>query len=355
MRILFSLFVLTLLTGCTDLGYYWHTAKGHLEVMGKRVDIADMLEDPVVDSSLKQRLQLVLEIRQFSIDTLSLPDSGSYTRYAQLDRPYILRNLFAAPEFSIRLRSWCYPLIGCASYRGYYDEAMLADYIAGLKQQNFDIHVSSVPAYSTLGWFDDPVLSSFIDWPDYRLAGLLFHELTHQRVYVDNDTEFNESLATVVQQVGTELWLKSRNGGAELEKFYRGIEYRDEVLGLIERTRTELALLYQRDFSEAIKREQKQAVFKTARVTHAVIANKFKFQGGFTRWFARDLNNAKLASVSTYNSWVPAFLAMLKALNYDFKRFFLTVEAMGKLSRQYRESCLTLWIDSTTNDIDRCR
>ena len=355
MRAFFSLVVLLLLSGCTDFGYYWHMTTGHLAIMGKRADIVDLLENPALDPGLKQRLQLVQEIRQFSIDVLSLPDSGSYTRYVQLDRPYALQNLFAAPEFSIQLHSWCYPVIGCASYRGYYDEEMLADYIAGLRQQNFDIHVGKVPAYSTLGWFDDPVLSSFIDWPDYRLAGLLFHELTHQRVYVDNDTQFNESLAAAVQQAGTELWLKSRSEDTELKQFHRWIEYRRQIVTLIGRTRERLAQLYQSDAPEAIKREQKQAIFSTARVNHAAIANRLNFQGGFTHWFAGDLNNAKLASVSTYHSLVPAFLAMIEAHDHDFDRFFDTVEKIGELSREEREQCLTLWMDAAPIDDDLCR
>ncbi|MEE8365065.1 MAG: aminopeptidase [Gammaproteobacteria bacterium] len=355
MRAFFSFFLLLLLSGCTDFGYYWHMTRGHLAIMSKRADIVDLLENPALDPGLKQRLQLVQEIRQFSIDVLSLPDSGSYTRYVQLDRPYALQNLFAAPEFSIQLHSWCYPVIGCASYRGYYDEEMLADYIAGLKQQNFDIHVGKVPAYSTLGWFDDPVLSSFIDWPDYRLAGLLFHELTHQRVYIDNDTQFNESLAAAVQQAGTELWLKSRSEDTELKQFHRWIEYRRQIVRLIGRTRERLAQLYQSDAPEAIKREQKQAIFSTARVNHAAIANRLNFQGGFTHWFAGDLNNAKLASVSTYTSLLPAFLAMIEAHDHDFDRFFDTVEKIGDLSREIREPCLLLWAEGTMIDDDRCR
>jgi len=328
--------------------------KGHLAVMNKRVDIVEMLEDPTLDPGLKQRLQLVQQIRLFSIEVLSLPDSDSYTQYAQLDRSYVLQNLFAAPEFSTRLHSWCYPIVGCASYRGYYDEAMLAEYIAQLKKQNFDIHVGEVPAYSTLGWFDDPVLSSFIDWPDYRLAGLLFHELTHQRVFIDDDTQFNESLAAAVQQAGTGLWLKSINEEAELEKFQRWVAYRREVVTLIEETRAQLEELYQSDASVAIKRERKQAIFSTARDSHAAIANRLNIQGGFSRWFAGDLNNAKLASVSAYNSLVPAFLAMIEAYDRDFGRFFDAVETIGKLDRESRERCLALWVDGIAIDDNRC-
>ncbi len=355
MRVFFSLVILLVLTACSDLGYYWHSTKGHLAVMNKRVYIVEMLEDPELDPGLRKRLQLVQQIRRFSIDVLSLPDSGSYTRYAQLDRPYVLQNVFAAPEFSIRLHSWCYLIVGCTSYRGYYDDDLLAEYIALLKQQSFDVHVGKVPAYSTLGWFDDPILSSFIDWPDFRLAGLLFHELTHQQIYLDDHTQFNESLAAAVQQAGTELWLKSRNEHAKLDRYRRWVEYRHQVVKLIEATRERLAQLYQSDVSDSEKRDRKQAIFQTARENHGSIANSLNYRGGFARWFAGDLNNAKLASVSTYNALAPAFLAMIEAHDYDFELFFETVETIGDLDRESREQCLSLWMDGITINDDRCR
>ena len=188
MRLFFLLIVILLQSACSDLGYYWHSTKGHLALMNKRVDIDDMLESPDLDADLHQRLLLVKKIRAFSVDELALPDSGSYHNYVQLDRDYLLQNLFAAKEFSTQLHKWCFPVAGCLSYRGYYDDELLNEYANQLRTENFELHIGYVPAYSTLGWFDDPVLSSFINWPDYRLAGLLFHELTHQRIYIDDDT-----------------------------------------------------------------------------------------------------------------------------------------------------------------------
>jgi predicted aminopeptidase len=241
---LLILIAVILLSACADIGYYWHSTKGHLSIMNKRVDISSLLADPDLDTTLRSRLLLVQKIRGFSIEALALPDNGSYTNYAQLNQPYVLKNLFAAPEFSTRLLSWCYPIAGCASYRGYYDEALLAEFVATLKKDKSDVHIGKVPAYSTLGWFDDPVLSSFIHWPEPRLAGLIFHELTHQKLYVDNDTLFNESLASAVQRIGTELWLKSRQKSDEIEQFRNTNLYNQAVVNLIEQTRTELDTLY---------------------------------------------------------------------------------------------------------------
>lgn len=311
--------------------------------MDKRVDISALLENPDLDSTLRSRLLLVRKIRAFSIETLALPDNGSYTNYAQLDRPYVLKNLFAAPEFSTRLLSWCYPIAGCASYRGYYDEDLLAEFVATLKQDNADIHIGEVPAYSTLGWFDDPVLSSFIHWPEPRLAGLIFHELTHQRLYVDNDTQFNESLASAVQQKGTELWLRSRQKSDDIKQFRESNLYNQAVVTLIDQTRGELDTLYQTETSPEMKRKHKREILNTAIERHAALALSYNKKDGYTYWFSSGLNNAKLASVSAYNTHVPAFINMMDAQQDNFKRFFEYVETISELPKLRRDSCLDAW------------
>ena len=354
MRVLFLLVVIFLLSACSDIGYYWHSTKGHLSIMNKRVDIDDMLQQPDLDPSLRQRLLLVQQIRTFSISTLSLPDTGSYTNYASLDRPYVLQNLFAAGEFSTQLHSWCYPIVGCTNYRGYYDEKLLSEYVDQLKAQNFDTYINYVTAYSTLGWFDDPVLSSFIDWPDYRLAGLLFHELTHQRIYIDDDTQFNESLAVAVQQAGTELWLKSAQDDAQIDEFRRWIEYRNEVISLIEQTGEKLDQLYKTEMDETLKRDKKATIFAGSREDYLVIARRLNYNGGFEDWFAGELNNAKIGSISAYNTHAPAFLAMITALNYDFAAFFDHVDEIGAMDRAAREQCLVSWGNGSVFDDDKC-
>jgi predicted aminopeptidase len=328
--------------------------QGHLALMNKRVDIDDMLEQADTDADLKQRLQLVQQIRAFSVDQLALPESASYSNYVQLDRPYVLQNLFAASEFSTQLHRWCYPIVGCTSYRGYYDEERLNEYVAQLKTLGFDTHIGYVPAYSTLGWFDDPVLSSFIDWPDYRLAGLLFHELTHQRLFIDDDTQFNESIAVAVQLAGTELWLKSVHKDTQMGEFKRWIEYRRKVVSLIGQTREKLGQLYKSESSDAIKRDKKQAIFTASRESYSVIAENMNYRGGFKNWFAGELNNAKIGSVSAYNTHAPAFLAMIGALDYNFAAFFEMAHEIGAMDRTEREQCLALWKDSKAVNDERC-
>ena len=337
-----------LLSACADIGYYWHSTKGHMSIMNKRVNIKTLLTDSEIDPELRARLLLVQQIRAFSIEALGLPNNGSYTSYARLDKPYVLKNLFAAPEFSTRLLSWCYPIAGCASYRGYYDEELLAEFVAELKKERADIHIGEVPAYSTLGWFDDPVLSSFIDWPDYRLAGLIFHELTHQRLYIDNDTQFNESLASAVQQMGTELWLKSQERNDEIAHYRRSIIYRQAVVALIEQTRTELDALYKTKIVQSIKRDRKQEILNKAIDQHTSLAASLEYKGGFSQWFGSGLNNAKLATVSAYSGYVPAFLAIMDAQQGNYEAFFDTVEIIGNLPKAKRQACLNAWQEDKT-------
>ena len=354
MRWLISIHLLLLLCGCADLGYYWHSTRGHLELMNQRVDIEEMLADDEIDAQLHQRLQLIQEIRQFSIARLGLPDNGSYHSYVQLDRPWVVQNLFAAAEFSTQLQQWCYPFIGCASYRGYYDETRLQAYVERLESQGLEVYVGKVPAYSTLGWFDDPVLSSFIAWPEHRLAGLLFHELTHQRIYIDDDTTFNESLASAVQQVGTELWLRSKNQEEALLEMSRWLAYREEVIALIVSTRAGLTELYASDQDEAEKRRLKAQRFDTARATHDGIAAKHDIPGGFRSWFAGELNNARIGSVAAYNSRLAAFIHMLDAHDRDFPAFYRYVEKLADLEPEARNRCLDAWDESADVNTSAC-
>jgi predicted aminopeptidase len=343
MRSLISIPLLLLICGCSDIGYYWHSARGHLDLMNRRVDIDKILANDATGPGLRERLLLVQDIRRFSIERLDLPENGSYSSYVQLQRPYVIENLFAAPEFSTQLRQWCYPIVGCASYRGYFDEARLQAYAEDLQADGFEVYVGQVPAYSTLGWFDDPVLSSFIYWPEYRLAGLLFHELTHQRIYIDGDTTFNESLASAVQQSGTELWLQSKNRQAELAGFSRWLTYRNEVIALIVATRNRLATLYASDLGDAQKRKQKTRIFDEARTEHGRIASRHGVENGFRDWFATELNNAKIGSVSVYNSRLGAFIRMLRARDNDYAAFFGYVENLAKLAKEARDRCLDAW------------
>jgi len=343
-----ALILLLLLSGCADLGYYWHSAKGQLSIMHRARAIDDVLQDPHTTPALKRQLRKVQVFRRFAVTQLALPKSGSYTEYADLERPYVLKNLFASDEFSIQLQRWCYPLVGCAGYRGYFDEQMLADFTAQLAHQHKDVYVANVSAYSTLGWFDDPVLNTFINWPDYRLAGLIFHELAHQRLYIDGDTRFNESFAVAVQQAGVEKWLQAQGDTIRLQRYRQLLRNRARVVGLIEQMRQRLGRLYRSDMSAALKRVRKQQLLQQLRQQYQQMSDTFDVKDGFARWFQSDLNNAKLASVSTYHAEVGAFRRLLHEQGGDFDAFYRRVEALGALPKAQRQQQLALRADHLT-------
>ena len=335
--------VIIALHGCADLSYYLHSINGHLSILNQTRDINAMLADENTDEALAIRLKLVGQIRQFAVQQLHLPESDSYTIYADLKRSYALKNLFAAPEFSTQPHRWCYPVVGCAGYRGYFDESRLNRYTEALKQQGFDVYVAHVSAYSTLGWFDDPVLNTFINWPEYRLAGMIFHELTHQQLYIDGDTHFNESFAVAVQQAGINRWLNANGKTEQAERYQQLLRNRQQVIELINQTRTELQQLYDQDSSDTDKRLAKQEIVQQLKNRYARLSSGFDVKEGFERWFNGPINNAKLASVSTYYALVPAFLKLLEKHDHDFQAFFSHVEKIADLPDLDRNRCMQFW------------
>ncbi|HTZ00655.1 MAG TPA: aminopeptidase, partial [Rhodocyclaceae bacterium] len=207
-RLLLAACLAALLGGCSNLGYYLQAVGGQMDMLGRARPIQAVLDDPSTSERLKQQLVDVGRIRQFASAELGLPDNGSFRRYADLQRPFAVWNVFAAAEFSTKPKRWCYLLVGCADYRGYFSAAAAAGEAEQLRRQGYDVYVAGIPAYSTLGWFDDPVLNTVIDYPVIRLAPLIFHELAHQVAYARDDTTFNESFAVAVELEGMRRWLE---------------------------------------------------------------------------------------------------------------------------------------------------
>lgn len=345
MKLFRLIFFISLLfsAGCADLSYYLHSVNGHFSILQKTRDIDDLLQDSNTPAELTERLKLVRRIRKFAMDQLQLPESDSYTLYADLGRNYALKNLFATEEFSVSAHRWCYPIVGCAGYRGFFDEQRLEDYVNELKQKNFDVYVANVAAYSTLGWFDDPLLNTFIYWPEFRLAGLIFHELSHQRLYMDGDTQFNESFAVAVQQAGVERWLQATGQPLKLKKYRQYLVNRKRVIQLIEQAREALKALYQKDLSGLQKRKQKQQLYSQLKQNYQTLSASFDVNDGFKYWFAGELNNARLVSVSTYAARVPAFRNLLQSHGGDFESFYRHVERLADMSQDTRNACLDYW------------
>lgn len=334
------------LAGCGAIDaadYYLQGASGQLEILSRAKPIAEVMGESS-DPLLKQRLARVQEIRAFASRELGLPDNASYTRYADLGRPFVVWNVFAAPELSLESRQWCFPIAGCVSYRGYFNEKDAGDEAARLKEAGEDVWLSGVPAYSTLGYFDDPVLSTFVRWPETEVARMVFHELAHQVVYVKDDTQFNESFAATVEEAGVRRWLAAQDNRDLDAQFDRSERLRTVFRDLIRQTRAQLADVYASDASEADKRLRKARAFAAMREGYERAKAGEPGLAGYDRWFAgagnAGPNNASIVSVALYTGQVPAFKALLAQEDNDLPRFYHRVKVLSALSKAERDTVL---------------
>jgi predicted aminopeptidase len=321
-----------------ELPYYWQSARGHVSLMQEARPIEELLSEASTDARLRQRLQRALEIREFAWRELGLPHNRSYTKYADVGRPFVVWNVFAAPELSMQLKQWCFPVAGCVSYRGYYAREDAERYAADLRERGWEVHLGGVPAYSTLGWFADPVLSTFIHYPEGELARLIFHELAHQVVYLKGDSTFNESFATAVEEAGVERWLAAR-ADPELESAYRRFaQRRRDFVALLARHKAMLQAVYEAPgASEDDKRRGKAEVFASLRAQYGELKASWGGFAGYDRWFGTQLTNAHLASVGTYHELVPGFRALLAEQGGDLPRFYEAVRALARLDKSERD------------------
>ena len=333
-----------LTSGCASRevgpGYYWQAVVGHLDVVRRARPIEQVLADPGVSSGLRERLERAREIRAFASRELGLPDNGSYTAFADLQRPYVVWNVFATPELSLRLERWCFPVAGCVAYRGYYDRQVAERFAARLRAQGLEVHVGGVPAYSTLGWFDDPLLSTFMHYPEGELARLIFHELAHQLLYVPGDTPFNESFATAVEEVGVARWLAAR-ADPGVERAYREhSQRRREFVALLRRGKDRLQALYDSALDDEAKAAGKQRELEALRTEYAALKASWGGFAGYDRFFAQGPSNPQLAAVGAYNDRVPAFRALLVREDGDLPRFYAAARKLAALPRAEREARL---------------
>jgi predicted aminopeptidase len=322
---------LAFLGGCSNFGYYAQSVGGQFDILARARPIGEVVDDPATAADLRTRLVSARAAREFASRELALPDNRSYRNYADLERPFVVWNVFATPELSVKLKEWCFPVAGCVSYRGYFARADAEAYAEGLRREGFEAFVSGVPAYSTLGWFDDPVLSTFIRYPEPEVARLIFHELAHQVVYVKDDSVFNESFATAVETEGMRRWL-DRAGSPGQRAVYADVQAKKEQFtGLVLKYRERLEQLYASRVSDQDKRAQKRRILGELREEYAALKASWNGFGGYDRWFGQDLGNAQLASVATYTELVPAFQAVLEENGGDLPRFYAAVRVMAKL------------------------
>ncbi len=327
--------VLLILGGC---GYYAQSIGGHLDLMAKRQDIGTLVEDESTPAELKKKLERAKEIREFAIEELALPDDGSYRSYVDVGKPYVTWNVIAAPALSLQPKTWCFPVIGCVSYRGYFEESDAREYADELESEGMDVAVAGARAYSTLGWFDDPILNTILFDAEYRFAGTLFHELTHERLFVAGDSSFNESYAVAVEREGVQRWLARNATPSMLEAYALERTRRDEFLALVLATRENLETLYASSMDDGDKLLEKERLFGRLRLGYAQLKASWGGYSGYDGWFANDLNNARLALLATYNAYVPAFERLLADQDGDMSKFHEAVEALSKLPKEERNA-----------------
>jgi predicted aminopeptidase len=340
------------LAGC-GADYYLQSATGQLDLLARARPVDEVI-GTTSDARLKDRLERAREIRAYASQTLGLPVNGSFTRYTDLGRPFVVWNVFATPELSLKAREWCFPVAGCVSYRGYFREDEARGEAARLRAEGFDVHVGGVPAYSTLGWFDDPILSSFVRYPDLELARLVFHELAHQVAYAKDDTAFNESFAVAVEEAGLARWIASRPP-AEAQRLIaereRADRLRAEFRRIVRSGRATLAAAYATDATPDAKRRAKREAFEAMRVAYVEAKAGDPGLAAFDRWFAGEggagPNNASLVSMGLYSDNVPAFRAILAQEGGDLPRFYARVREIATLARPERHAVLAAAVQPT--------
>lgn len=332
--------VLAMLTGCTGVEYYSQAIQGHFEVMGKALPIERLLSDPATDPKLRERLRLAQEIRAFAVKGLHLPDNGSYHRYADLGRDHVSWVVAATPEFSIEPQRWCFPVAGCLSYRGYFSKAKAEAAATGLRKQGLDVDVAGSTAYSTLGWFDDPILNTLISGSGARLAEVIFHELAHQRLYFKGDTGFNEAFAVALSRHGVIAWFEQKGDKAAIDAYGRQLRQGEEFHRLLLETREDLRQLYAGKQPPEAMREGKRHIFADMRVRYAGLKQSWGGYSGYDAWMAQELNNAHLSLIATYQELVPRFLDLIRKCGGDLPRFYRQVHQWREIDAGQRKERL---------------
>jgi predicted aminopeptidase len=335
-----SLTAVAVLTALCGGCYLLQSAQGQLQLMSKRQPISRVVADPATPAAVRRQLEAVSQIRQFASSELQLPDNGSYRSYADIGRPYVVWNVVAAPEFSVDAKEWCYPIVGCVAYRGYFVERRARSFADKLQSRGLDVNVAGVAAYSTLGHFNDPVLSTMLDWNDVELASIIFHELTHQMIYVANDADFNEALATTVEEEGVRRWLLAQGRERDLASYEVQQGRYLEVIALLIRTRADLRVLYASGIDQKLMRERKSAAFAALRDSYARLKAGWGAHAPFETWFEAQVNNAYLASVATYFDCVPGFRRELKAVDGNLPSFYRRVQELARVDQTRRDAML---------------
>ena len=340
--LMLAVFLILATDACTTFRYYAQSVSGQMSLLSKRQSINQVIATPGIQDATREQLERINDIREFASQHLHLPENNSYRSYADIGRDYVVWNVFAVPEFSLQPEVWCYLFVGCLSYRGYFSEENAQRYARELEQQGLDVFVGGVAAYSTLGWFDDPVLNTMLKWDRVRLAKVMFHELAHQLIYIKDDTGFNEAFADTVAQVGVRRWLIATVQYELQMKFDQEMQRENQFVDLVSRYKEKLVALYNNKvLSENTKRMQKNSLFTQMKEDYFRIRSTWDTDEGYDKWFEAGLNNARLAAVITYRQYVPGFLALLNSSNNELSTFYDVVSTLGKCELSLRHRVLS--------------
>jgi len=332
--------IASVMSGCTSAGYYAQSVKGQMEIWSHSRPISSVLDDPDVADAVKHKLRLALDIRRFAVDHLHLPDNDSYTEFVDLGRPYSVWSVFAAPELSLTPQEWCFLVVGCVTYRGYFDKQDALDFAQQNAAKGLDVYVGGVPAYSTLGWFDDPIPNTILQYRDEEFAGLIFHELAHQVAFAKGDTIFNESFATTVEHIGVARWLTSTGNRSQIDEYNLRNQRNQIVIDLVLDYRARLVEVYASEAPDGVKRDQKQHLIEELKGEYFRITLNWPGYSGYRYWFDQSINNAQLISVATYSDLVPAFEKLLAQHRGDLPRFYAAARALAEMEKTRRREVL---------------
>lgn len=328
---------------CQTVKFYRQAISGQMEMLHAARPIATVKADPATSKGLKEKLTLVESLRAYAKSDLKLPVNTQFSTYADLHREFAVWVVYAAPEFSLEAKTWWYPIVGTMKYRGFFHKEEAKAEVDRLKQQGYEVLGAGVAAYSTLGWFSDPVLNTFIRHEESELAELIFHELSHPRVFFPGDTDFNEAFATANAQDAVQRWLRAKRTPAELAAYERGIKENDMILQLILGARGRLKTLYaQKAMKPEAMRERKAAIIAELRADYAKLKITRHTDVSYDRWFSVPINNARLCALASYHELVPGFLRLLREQGGDRERFYAECEKLKKLSPDGRREKLAL-------------
>ena len=330
------------LTGCSSVEYYWQAVNSHSDILGREQPIKELLANPELDEALRDQLENLQAARDFASQKLGLPDNDSYRNYVDIERDYVIWNVIATEEFSVTPRQWCFLFAGCVSYRGYFDKAEAQKFAEKLKKEGMDVYVAGARAYSTIGWLDDPLLNTMLYRDEAQRVGVLFHELAHQQLYVQDDTAFNEAFAMVVAQEGVRRWFLSRKDEKAYEAFLQSENRRAEFNSLLKQTREKLERLYSNNLEPELMREDKAIIFQQLKQEYQLLKKSWNNDDRYDAWMKQSLNNAHLALVATYHELVPSLKAYLHEVDGDLPKFYQQMEQLGRLPKAERHQKLAM-------------